>query len=556
MSRPSYKHPRHELYQRDESPAMNRQSKCIIPLILCCMMVLLMPGCRPSPGEPSSVQVQIEADQRVEFQSMPLGSTVNDAIQAIGIEVGLKDEVTPPGYTLLTDGMEIKITRITEHLDVETVVLAFQRQIIKNESIPKGETRLLQPGRNGLEEITYRIIKEEGIERSRVSIQRIIIEEPIPEIIMVGTQQGYTPFTFSGKIVYVSAQNAWLIEGQTGNRRPIVSTGDLDGRILELSPDGRWLLFTRQSEDTSESINSLWIVDVLDHQAQPIDLKVENIIHYAEWSPQSPSALMNYTIAYSTVEPRPSAPGWQANNDLQVIQITDAGTSFDEETIIETNSGGQYGWWGTIFSWSIEDDLIAYSRPDSIGLVELENGTFEPLVEITPYQTRGDWAWIPPIAWGQNAELLYYVNHGTPIGIENPEASQVFDIMAVSTEGSTIGPLVPQSGMFSTISPSPEREGSSNGSASAIAFLQAISPLESETSRYRLSVMDLDASNKKSIFPSQGEMGLEPGKIVWAADGSQVGLIYQNDLWVINPALGLMQRITADGQTIAFDWSQ
>jgi hypothetical protein len=519
-------------------------------------MVLLMSGCRPSPDEPGSVQVQIEADQQVEFQSMPLGSTVNDAIQAIGIEVGLKDEVTPPGYTLLTDGMEIKITRITEHLDVETVVLPFQRQIIKNESIPKGETRLLQPGRNGLEEITYRIIKEEGIERSRVSIQRIIIEEPIAEIIMVGTQQGYTPFTFSGKIVYVSAQNAWLIDGQTGNRRPIISTGDLDGRILELSPDGRWLLFTRQSEDTSESINSLWIVDVLDHQAQPIDLKVENIIHYAEWSPQSPSALMNYTIAYSSVEPRPSAPGWQANNDLQVIQITDAGTSFDEETIIETNSGGQYGWWGTIFSWSIEDDLIAYSRPDSIGLVELENGTFEPLVEITPYQTRGDWAWIPPIAWGQNAELFYYVNHGAPIGIENPEASQVFDIMAVSTEGSTIGPLVPQSGMFSTISPSPEREGSSNGSASAIAFLQAISPLESETSRYRLSVMDLDASNQKSIFPSQGEMGLEPGKIVWAADGSQVGLIYQNDLWVINPALGLMQRITADGQTIAFDWSQ
>jgi hypothetical protein len=50
-------------------------------------------------------------------------------------------------------------------------------------------------------------------------------------------------------------------------------------------------------------------------------------------------------------------------------------------------------------------------------------------------------------------------------------------------------------------------------------------------------------------------MGLEPGKITWSPDGSQIATLYKNDLWVIDIGLDLSQRITADGQTIAYDWS-
>jgi len=501
------------------------------------------------------VEVRIEADRQLEVLSLPLGSTVSDAIEASEFDVGINDEVTPPEYTLVSSGLEIQIKRVVEYFETLSAILPFERQIVKNEAISEGETRLIQPGKNGLEEITYRIIEEEGLEQRRVPIQRTVIIEPIPEIMMIGTQRGYIPLTFPGKIIFVSAQNAWLIEGQTGTRKPIVSTGDLDGRILELSPDSRWLLFTRQMHDLVDGINNLWLIDIRNPEAEPIDLEVENIIHYAEWSPQSPSELQTYKFAYSTVEPRPSAPGWQANNDLHFVRITDTGIIYQHDTIIETNSGGQYGWWGTKFLWSPDGDRIAYSRADSIGIVNLEEDVMVPLIEITPYQTLSNWAWIPPIAWGPNSEILYFIDHGKPTAFETPEASQVFHVMAFSSESSTIGPLVRKSGMFSHLAPSPEA-GTPNGEAAySLAFLQAIQPLESEASDYRLVVMDLDGSNQMTLFPPKGEMGLEPGPISWAPDGSRIALIYQNNLWIIDPVKLITQPITAEGQTTAFEWN-
>ena len=34
------------------------------------------------------------------------------------------------------------------------------------------------------------------------------------------------------------------MEGSTANRIPLVTSGDLDGRVLKLSRDGNWLLYT------------------------------------------------------------------------------------------------------------------------------------------------------------------------------------------------------------------------------------------------------------------------------------------------------------------------
>jgi hypothetical protein len=535
---------------------MNRFKGFLFFLMVAIIWILISAGCRGSQPGYNTIQVHIKVDQQIKNLSLQQGMTVSDALFESGIELNLTDKVFPPGYTVLTDGMEIFITRVIERSEAVSVVLPFERQIIKNDSIPKGEMRLLQAGKNGLEEITYRITEEEGVEKTRVAIRRIVVEEPVPEIMMVGTQQGYTPLTFPGKIVYVSSQNAWLIDGETGNRRPIVSTGDLDGRILELSPDSHWLLFTRQLDNLEDGINALWLVNVTDPQAEPIDLEVRNIIHYADWSPQSPTASLNYTIAFSTVEPRPSAPGWQANNDLQMIEITEAGTVLERKIIIDVNSGGQYGWWGTTFAWSPDTDIMAYSRPDSIGLVDLEDGTIDELAKIIPYQTRGDWAWLPPMAWGSNSDILYFITHGNPIGIEKPEASKVFDLMAIYHKQSTIGPLVHQTGMFSNIALSPENDTPSGEGSFDLAFLQAIDPLESEQSRYRVVVMDSDGSNPQSIFPAEGEMGLEPGEMIWAPDGSRIAVLYQNNLWLIDLGMDLAQRITADEQTIAFNWGE
>lgn len=513
-------------------------------------VLLLLAACGRPQATAESIRVTVEADGVRRAVTIPAGGTVSQALEAAGIVLEQFDRVEPPGYTTLTEGAEVSVVRVTERFEIEEITVPFGRQTVRNEALPEGETRLLQPGQNGVQEITYRIVLEEGEEISRAPVKTTMLKEPQPEIVMVGTQASYAPLTIKGRLAYLSGGNAWLIEGNSGNRRPIVLTGDLDGRIFELSPDGRWLLFSRAEPDDDTVINSLWIASLSDAEREPIALRVENVVHFAAWLPEKPSL----TIAFSTVEPSPAAPGWQANNDLQTVVITSAGRVLRPKRILDSNAGGQYGWWGTQYAFGGKRDRLAYIRADQIGLVDLEREEQVPLIEITPLQTLGDWAWIPGLTWGRDNQTLYFVDHGPPMGLEAPQASPVFNLAARSSLGSETLVLAEQVGMFASPAASPILPTETAEISFRVAFLSAISPLESEDSHYRLMVMDRDGSNLKVLFPLEGEPGLEPGPIRWSPDASRLAVIYRSDLWIVDADTGLGQQLTGDGQTTAVDW--
>lgn len=514
-----------------------------------------MAGCLGLSNEGTFIDVEIHADGELIQVDLAPGSTVFDALEKSGVELGAIDRVEPPSFTVISESTIISVFRVAETLQIETQPIPFERQILRSEALPKGETRLLQAGKMGVEEITYRIVQEQGKETIKIALNYVVIEQPIPEILMIGEQSSFIPVTFSGVMAYVSAGNAWLIEGETGYRRPILLAGDLDGRVFQLSPDGQWLLFTRKLED---EINSLWIAKTRSILPEPISLEATNIIHYSEWGPDAGSddSEIAYSIAYSTVEERPSAPGWQANNDLHLLTLNETGILLDQRTIIESNPGGLYGWWGTSFSWSPNRNRMAFARADGIGLLDLNRGSIESLIGITPFQTFGDWAWVPEITWSPDGEILFYINHGPPLSLESPEASQVFDLQALPIDQGYDIRLANQTGMFAFLESSPFNENIVGEDAYQLAYLQAIFPSESETSRYRLMIMDRDGSNRKSIFPPEGEPGMEPGTIRWSPNGERLALLYKMDLWLIDPESGQSQRLTADGQTQNFDWKQ
>ena len=127
--------------------------------------------------------------------------------------------------------------------------------------------------------------------------------------------------------------------------------------------------------------------------------------------------------------------------------------------------------------------------------------------------------------------------------------------IAMAGKGGVLLPLSTRTGMFAYPAVSPVVEQPTGEISYKIAFLQAISPLESEDSGYRLYVMDRDGSNLHALFPAQGEVGVQPHQIAWSPDAARLALIYRGDLWVIDAANGVGQRITGDGQTANFDWS-
>jgi hypothetical protein len=85
-----------------------------------------------------------------------------------------------------------------------------------------------------------------------------------------------------------------------------------------------------------------------------------------------------------------------------------------------------------------------------------------------------------------------------------------------------------------------------------VAYLQAIFPSQSETSRYRVVVIDRDGSNRRTIFPANDAPGLEPQTLAWAPDaidgqsGDFMALIYQGNLWLVDSEC-LAYQVTGDG---------
>lgn len=518
----------------------------LLPLVV----LLTLSSCAGPQVTASDIDVHVQADGERITVVVPHGSTVQQALALAGIDLGELDRVQPAVYAIVAADTLIQVTRVTERFEIETAIIPFERQTIRNESLPEGETRLLQPGQNGMQETTYRIVLEEGEEISRTPVKTSILVEPQPEIMMIGAQSAFTPVPIEGTLAYVSGGNAWIMRNSSGSRRPLVVTGDLDGQIFKLSPDGDWLLFTRRDNDDDDVINTLWLISTIDPEAEPIDLSVQNIIHFADWSP----AASMYTIAYTTVESSVAAPGWQANNDLALLRFSDPEDEIYRGILIPTNSGGQYGWWGTTFAWAPDGSMLAYASPDDIGIVTLQDPSFVSRLQFNPYQTLGDWAWVPNLAWSNDGEILFIVDHGAPIGLESPMASPVFDLAAVSLDGESILKLVPRTGMFANPSVSPSINLGGGERGYLVAYLQSLSPLESDDSRYRLMIIDRDGSNRRELFPPEGVAGLEPQDITWSPGGERLVLVYRDDLWIIDAASGASQQITGDGQALAFDW--
>jgi len=520
--------------------------------------LLIISACTSTP-EPTQALItgQIAVDGEQFDYSLPPGSTVQEAITNAGITLETLDHVHPSPSSVLGDGAEITITRIREEFIVEEIEVPFDQRRLPTELLPEGVERYdpLQKGEPGLREITYRVVYEDGEEVSHTQIKSVMVIEPQTQIILFGTKQKYSPIEIPGKIVYLSQGNAIVIEETTANRVPVIDTGDLDGRIFTISDDGEWLLFTRRST-VEEVINTLWLVK-LDEPETEIDLKVENVVHFADFAPDS-----NSRIVYSTVESRQAAPGWQANNNFLARFFSLSGWVSRPDIILDTNFGGVYGWWGTNFEYSPNHSQLAFMGPDQVGLLNAEDGIQEELMGVIPFQTKSDWAWVPGLSWSPDGKVIFTVNHTAPLGSSTPEESKVFNLTALIEGARDPVAMVSQVGMFAYPLTSPIHLQLSGETSYQVAYLHAIFPDQSDTSRYRLMDMDRDGSDRREIFPPKENPGISPSGN-WGAWSSSpldstgnyvIAALYQGDIWFIDPLTGETWQVTGDGLIDRIIW--
>jgi hypothetical protein len=579
----------------------------LTPILL--LAILTLAACAPQAEE--GITVVLVADGSQQTLVLSREATVTEVLDRAGITLTELDDVNPPTFTRTEDGMVITVVRVDEEVLVQREIIPFNRTTVRNDNLSFGETRLIQAGVNGEAEVTYRITYRDGVEASRNEVRRVEITPSQDEVVMVGSAGELPTVTINGTLVYVSGGNAWLMQQTSANRRPLTNGGGLDGRVFSLSPDGTSLLFTRnpdwesttqptptadatpsgedgtpaptpsprptstpatradEDDDAEAPFNSLWaILDLSDPTGEAIELNVENAL-YAEWVPGEEER----AFLYSTAEPRPSFPGWQANNDLWRARISATGVVARKEQMLEASSGGIYGWYGTNFSLGPDGDSLAWAQSDAVGTLtslELDEQTAgsgsadegppdaylrATLLEFSPATLFEDVVWRPGVSWSPDGEFIATTTHSLPLGEEAPEDSPLYDLTVLAANGSLRADVIRQAGMWSLPQYSPLRTTEEDEVIGWLAFLKAVEPLNSAAGRYQLAIADRDGSNQRLVYPPSGEVGLLPQIVSWSPDARQVALIDQGNLFVVDISSGLAQQLSGDGLSSNPRWA-
>jgi len=521
-----------DIQDADASIMLMKRTVLLLSLVSLIVVVALS-SCQQSS---IPVVVQVDNDRR---QVTIAGGTVRDALSAAGVVLGALDRVQPDLYVEVTPGMVIVITRVEERYETERVVVPYTRKVVVNEALPTGETRLVQLGENGEDEITYRVVLEDGklVERTRVS--QVRVKQPQDEIVAVGATHSLRALPLEGTVAYLAAGNAWVMRENSAARRPLTTEGDLDGRVFDLSPDGRWLLYTRRIEgDIETPFNQLWMIKTTVVGELPISLPVRGVL-YAQWLPDGEQ------IAYSTAERTASSPGWRANNDLWIGKA-DPRAIVRATQLITANTGGAYSWWGSTFAWSPDGKTLAYARADEIGTYDVISRTLTVLHSFAPYNTYSEWVWTPGLSWSPDGRFVAAVVHGAPLANEDVHDSPLFDLWLFAADGSLRVSLAERVGMWSA--PSWGRYGLLHG--------QAVDALHSVDSRYTLILRDHDGSNPRQVFPQGEATGvLPPPEIAWSPSGDAFLFVYNGNLYLGSIRGGLPQQLTSTGQVSRPRWA-
>jgi tricorn protease-like protein len=136
--------------------------------------------------------------------------------------------------------------------------------------------------------------------------------------------------------------------------------------------------------------------------------------------------------------------------------------------------------------------------------------------------------------------------HGPAPTGEPPEDSPVFDVWALSADGTITAELSSEAGMWAEPGFAPD--------GGDIAFGRARSPYASQTSGYDLYVMDRDGSNRRLVFPAEDEIGFQYPEMAWGPGGNQIVVAYQENLVLVRVSEGDVYQLTDGSGVTAVRW--
>ena len=126
-------------------------------------------------------------------------TTVNDVLGEQHVELGKDDTVDVDKISALVDNMTITITRVEVTEVQETESVAYSKESVNDATMEKGQTKVIQSGKNGVRTKTYRVRRENGEEVERKLIKNEVTTAPVTEKTAIGTKV----------VVYATGKATW-----------------------------------------------------------------------------------------------------------------------------------------------------------------------------------------------------------------------------------------------------------------------------------------------------------------------------------------------------------
>lgn len=540
-------------------------------MLLLLVIAGVMIACRPFPGgypvatiaSESPRPVMIEADGSIEVQSTS-ARTVADFLAEQEISLGPDDLVFPLPATIIPNSLPdtlpflVKVTRVTESTEVIPESVPFQRKIIRSAEMAIDDPpRIVQPGRAGLQEMTIRIVYHDGLEVERWPVSVNVIEQAQDEIVLIGAPPAEADIQLSGVLAYIHEGRPIILGDQSQTGYELAIEGQVDGRVFQLSPDGRHLLYTISKEAGLSSAgfrNELFLIETKP-SAIPQSLGIENVL----WAAWDPAQINTPRIAYTTARTTTLPPGWEAINDLWLLDIPSNGNPQPAPIRLVDSYATPYGWWGGNYAWSPAGNNLAYGYATEIGLLEIPaSGQIEAdqdsagtstiprtiLVAFPEYDTGGEWTWIPPLSWAADSQRLAFIQHATSDSGSRPE----FNLAVVDSATKENLVVDENVGIWSLVQ---WFQGSDQ--IDRLLYLRANDPQNSLDSQYAMWLSDVNGADQEQLFPannSRGNFGRTAHSLARGPDDDSLAFIFENALHILSTNTGAVSQLTATDDTI------
>lgn len=136
-------------------------------------------------------------------------ATVGDALALRGTPLGPDDTVTPSADTPLKPGTHIEVHRVTTDEVTEERPFDPEETVREDPEMPEGEEKVVEEGSAGLEKVTVKVTKTNGVETDRDLVDRTELKPAQERIVVRGTKPASTSTGGGASAPAVAGGTVW-----------------------------------------------------------------------------------------------------------------------------------------------------------------------------------------------------------------------------------------------------------------------------------------------------------------------------------------------------------